>query len=285
MTLRLITAFFALLIVVPILFFGGVPGAQLLCVAAAGLGLWEYGGMRVPPSSGSTRIFMAVLAALPILAAGYRPPPPQPGGPLPPDYLILAMGTVFLAVPILFVFKPKQIDTVPARMTFTWFGVVYLGFTLAFCILLRGMENGLLWICFGLAVVWLGDTGAYVGGRAIGKHKLAPEISPKKTWEGLFCGLATSVVTGFLARGVFDYFHLWTGRRMSALDVLLVALLAGLMGVIGDLAESLLKRAAGVKDSGRMFPGHGGMLDRIDALLFAIPSVYFYAKFLFGRLA
>ena len=70
---------------------------------------------------------------------------------------------------------------------------------------------------------------------------------------------------------------------MSAADVLVVATVAGLMGVIGDLAESLLKRAAGVKDSGRLFPGHGGMLDRIDALLFALPSVYFYAKFLFGR--
>src|SRR5579864_5204880 len=186
---------------------------------------------------------------------------------------MLAMGLSFLAIPIVYTFRPEDITTVPARMASMLFGVVYLGFTLAFCVLLRALPDGLLWICFALATVWLGDTGAYVGGRAFGRHKMAPLVSPKKTWEGFFMGLATSVATGFAARGVFDGFGLWHGARLASWEVLLVSLISGGMGVLGDLAESLLKRAAGVKDSGVLFPGHGGMLDRIDALLFAVPSV------------
>lgn len=302
MMLRVVTAFVALAVVLPILFLGGVPGVQVLCVSAACLGLWEYGGMR--GSSPGNRIFAMVLAALPILAAGMNgAPTPQeailegmkglltPGGGTPPplvepvgaDYVLLAMGVVFLAIPIASVLRPKEIERAPERIAATLFGVIYLGFTLSFCVSLRALPNGLAWICVGLAVVWLGDTGAYLGGRAFGRHKLHERVSPKKTWEGAISGLLTSIAAALVMREAYRQLDLWEGPPLRIVDCIAVGIFAGILGQVGDLAESLLKRAVGVKDSGTMFPGHGGMLDRIDALLFALPGVYFYAKFVITR--
>ena len=296
MMLRVITAFVALAVVLPILFLGGVPGVQVLCVAAACLGLWEYGGMR--GSSPGNRIFAMVLAALPILAAGMNlaptpdaeilagmqrllvdKSPPPVVSPVGADFVLLAMGIVFLAIPIASVLRPKDIEKAPERIAATLFGVIYLGFTLSFCVSLRALPNGLAWICVGLAVVWLGDTGAYLGGRALGRHKLHERVSPKKTWEGAISGLLTSVAGALVMREAFRHLDLWDGPPLRIADCVAVGVFAGILGQVGDLAESLLKRAVGVKDSGTMFPGHGGMLDRIDALLFALPGVYFYAKF------
>lgn len=298
MMLRVLTALAALAVVLPILFLGGVPGAQVLCVAAACLGLWEYGGMR--GSSPGNRVFAMVLAALPILAAGFHVvPPPEteilegmkhlltPGdgetvpfrAPLGADYVLLAMGVAFLAIPIAAVLRANEIEKQPERIAATLFGVLYLGFTLSFCVMLRAQPNGLGWICIGLAVVWLGDTGAYLGGRAFGRHKLHERVSPKKTWEGSIAGLLTSVGAALAFREIYRQFDLWDGPLLRVTDCIAVGVFGGMLGQVGDLAESLLKRAVGVKDSGTMFPGHGGMLDRIDALLFALPGVYFYAKF------
>jgi phosphatidate cytidylyltransferase len=128
-------------------------------------------------------------------------------------------------------------------------------------------------------VVWLGDTGAYLGGRAFGKHKLHERISPKKTWEGSIAGLLASVASALVMMEIYQRFELWEGPPLRATDCVALGIFGGMLGQVGDLAESLLKRAVGVKDSGTMFPGHGGMLDRIDALLFALPGVYFYAKY------
>lgn len=294
MMLRVITAIAALAVVLPILLLGGVPGAQVLCVAAACLGLWEYGGMR--GSSPGNRVFAMVLAALPILAAGVHTIPPeadilawmqsllhketpQIGSPVAADYVLLAMGVAFLAIPIAAVLRVKEIERAPERIAATLFGVIYLGFTLSFCVLLRALPNGLAWICVGLAVVWIGDTAAYLGGRAFGRHKLHERVSPKKTWEGSIAGLFGSVAAALVVRAVLVQLDLWSGAPLRVTDCIAVGLFGGMLGQIGDLAESLLKRAVGVKDSGTMFPGHGGMLDRIDALLFALPGVYFYAKF------
>lgn len=283
MILRILTAAVALAVVVPILLLGGVVGAQVLCVIAAGLGLWEYGALHAPPATRGNRTFAIVLAALPILAAGMTALPFQDGQRASgSDWMLLALGIAVLAIPIQTVLQPGDIEGAPGRMARTLFGVCYLGFTLAFCVMLRALPNGLLWIILGLGCVWLGDTGAYVGGRAFGRHKLHPRVSPGKTWEGTVLGILTSIGAGFAARALFDVLPdgwRWTGPRLDTVDVLLVSVLAGGLGQIGDLAESLLKRAAGVKDSGAMFPGHGGMLDRIDALLFALPGVYFFAKF------
>ena len=125
-------------------------------------------------------------------------------------------------------------------------------------------------------VVKMGDVGAYFAGRAFGRHKLLPRISPKKTWEGLFGGIAASVITSLV-------FFLCAGGRlgvvaMSWCDALLLGALLPVVGGVGDMFESLLKRAAGAKDSGTIIPGMGGILDVLDSLLFGAPVLYAYAR-------
>ncbi|MGH9638541.1 MAG: phosphatidate cytidylyltransferase [Bryobacteraceae bacterium] len=121
---------------------------------------------------------------------------------------------------------------------------------------------------FAIALNWVGDTAAYYVGKAWGNHKLAPAISPHKTWEGAIASVFGSLVFGLLYLGYFL-------PRISWWEIVILAVVGNVAGQFGDLAESALKRGAGVKDSGHLLPGHGGMLDRIDSSLFAVPAVYF----------
>jgi phosphatidate cytidylyltransferase len=124
------------------------------------------------------------------------------------------------------------------------------------------------YIYFMCAIVWCGDTGAYFAGRAFGRYKLAPKMSPNKTWEGAVGGLFASIIGGAVLKVTYDPdFVSWT-------IVIVSSLLGGAFGQLGDLAESTFKRFSGVKDSGRIFPGHGGFLDRVDGLLFAAPVIW-----------
>ncbi len=138
---------------------------------------------------------------------------------------------------------------------------------------LRMLENGGWWVFIVLVVTWGNDTSAYFAGRFLGRHKLYPAVSPNKTWEGFFGGMFGSVAMLFVARSVLF-------QRLSPVDCLVIGVLGGFLGPAGDLCESMLKRAYGVKDSGQAIPGHGGMLDRIDALIFNAPMVYLYVNFL-----
>jgi phosphatidate cytidylyltransferase len=122
------------------------------------------------------------------------------------------------------------------------------------------------WLAFGLLVNWIGDTGAYYVGRSFGRRKLAPIVSPGKTWEGAAASVAASVIFGVLLLPRFVSIAVWQAA--------LVAVAANVAGQLGDLAESAIKRGAGVKDSGTLLPGHGGMLDRVDSSLFSLPVLY-----------
>lgn len=157
------------------------------------------------------------------------------------------------------------------RASLLIFGIFYVGTFGSFVGLLRDLPMGSFWVFTLLAVTWLNDTAAYFVGHRFGRKKLAPGISPGKTIEGFFGGFAGSVL-GFL---LFWFLY---GRPIPFVSGFLLALLAGFFGPVGDLAESLLKRGFQVKDSGNIIPGHGGMLDRIDALLFTAPVVYFFAS-------
>jgi phosphatidate cytidylyltransferase len=146
---------------------------------------------------------------------------------------------------------------------FSIMGIVYCAFLPGFLLLLRREQVLVL-----LGILWIGDAAAYYGGRRFGKHPLAPALSPKKTVEGAFAGLIGSIIAG-VALGV------WVARESSG--VLLVASIASACaGQVGDLVESALKRTAGVKDSAALLPGHGGLLDRLDGLLFAAPVYYWF---------
>jgi phosphatidate cytidylyltransferase len=146
---------------------------------------------------------------------------------------------------------------------------VYAALPLALLILIDLRPNGPIWIFFLLIVVFAGDTGAFYFGRLMGKHKLYEAVSPNKTWEGAIGGWIASLVAGSL-------FIRLVGPSSLTPKVLILMLLLSAAGQIGDLCESMLKRSHGVKDSGRILPGHGGILDRIDGLLFAIPVLYIY---------
>jgi phosphatidate cytidylyltransferase len=172
----------------------------------------------------------------------------------------------------------------------SFFCIGYTAFPLLLLANLRQQWAGAFLILYLFLVVWTGDTAAYYFGRAIGRHKMAPRISPGKTWEGGIASFVASIGVGVL---VFNYArpisaallsaHLidrWQGYLAPSPPVGQIVVLSALINItaqLGDLVESLLKRGASVKDSGALLPGHGGMLDRIDALLFALPVLWFYA--------
>ncbi len=130
------------------------------------------------------------------------------------------------------------------------------------------IETGAAWIYATFAVTWASDTGAYFAGRAFGKHKMAPLLSPKKTWEGFVGGTIASIAAGI---GIVALL----GMQLTIVQMIVLGVIGAGGGTLGDLAESLLKRQAGVKDSGNLIPGHGGLLDRVDSLLFTAPLVYY----------
>lgn len=155
------------------------------------------------------------------------------------------------------------------------FGVLYVGLTLGYLLLTRALEGGEFLIFFVVLVTWAGDTGAYCVGISLGRRQLAPVISPNKTVEGLIGGLVLAIAAAVAARA-------WFLPWFSLVDCLASGLLLTGAGVLGDLTESALKRSAGVKDSGSLIPGHGGMLDRVDSLLFAAPAFYYYVTLVKG---
>ncbi|MBI3449815.1 MAG: phosphatidate cytidylyltransferase [Acidobacteria bacterium] len=158
-------------------------------------------------------------------------------------------------------------------MSATLAGVLFLGVTFGYVAGLMGSgdEMGRDLTIFLLLVVWIADAGAYGFGSWIGRHPLAPTISPKKTIEGACAGLVASVLAAWVAK-------LWFFQKLGARDAIALAVLLWIAGLAGDLCESLLKRSASLKDTGALFPGHGGMLDRADSLLFGAPVLFFYYR-------
>lgn len=165
----------------------------------------------------------------------------------------------------------------PAKGVLDWLWavapIVYVGWLAAHFVLLREAPDGRDWVLTAVLTVWIADTGAYFVGKPLGRHKLAPHVSPGKTWEGAVGGQ----IAGFVAvAGLGQAFDLDAG----ILDLIALGLIIPTVALIGDLAESALKRGLGVKDSSGLVPGHGGVLDRLDSLLFAGPAVYWYLKWL-----
>ncbi|HSA87220.1 MAG TPA: phosphatidate cytidylyltransferase [Nitrospira sp.] len=154
-------------------------------------------------------------------------------------------------------------------------GVLYVGFPLGTVVSSRSLPAGESLVLFLAVVTWASDTGAYYAGTLWGKHLLLPSVSPKKTIEGLLGGLALAVSAALLAQWGF-------ASQLSLSDALILGVLVTGMGLLGDLFESVIKRRTGVKDSGGILPGHGGMLDRLDSLLFTAPTFYYYVAYVRG---
>ena len=179
---------------------------------------------------------------------------------------LLVLGGLFLSVA-----RPGDIPTSAGRLTAAVAGPLYVGVLPTTLALLRrdSGEAGAGYVVLALLMAWLADTGGYFVGRRFGKTPLHPALSPKKTRAGLVGATLGSVAAGLLA-------HFWFLEGLPLLDALLLGVAGGVIGQAGDLAESLLKRSTGIKDSGSIIPGHGGVLDRIDALLVVAPTLYVY---------
>lgn len=247
--------------------------------AASLLAMWELFTMTLDDKN--DRLAALGFGALTCLAFYWIHPAALPSGRA---WQTLAAGgstfpVLFLGViapGLYYLFRFRDMSTVATRYASTVFGIFYAGVLLTCAAALKrdgGGNHGGDWILFVLVVMWLGDTGAYFAGRFLGKHKLYEAVSPKKTVEGALGGLGGAVVGALLAH----FFYL---RSLPLWPGLGLALVAGALGQAGDLGESLLKRSFGVKDSGGIVPGHGGILDRVDALLVTGSLSYLYAVYL-----
>lgn len=233
----------------------------------AALALWEYLGLANAIGARTPRVEVIVCLAV-LLAAVFRRP----------DLMAPVMGAISLALLIICTFR-SPLERVLPDTAYSVFGLLYIGLSMSTLYLLSAEDNGPSLLLFLLLVVWSGDIAALYIGRAFGRWTLAPRLSPNKTWEGSIASVAASVGIAALL--------VWVGLMLNARAVEYVsypgsyahwiglAVLLNIAAQVGDLAESAIKRGAGVKDSGRLLPGHGGVLDRIDALLLAAPVLWY----------
>ncbi|MFZ0594881.1 MAG: phosphatidate cytidylyltransferase [Bryobacteraceae bacterium] len=223
---------------------------RLTAVAVGAQCYWEYSGLVKAHGIPRPAVF-GFLAGLALLFAT---------GPV----AVLAISLLLVAA-LSVGLRDNNLAEILPRMACEFFGALYTFLPWHFAELLR--MRSIHWLLFALAVTWFGDSVAYYVGRGFGRHRLAPIVSPNKSWEGAAGAVGGSVAFGLLYMGYFE-------PHIVAWKVIVVAVLSNVAGQFGDLVESAIKRGAGVKDSGALLPGHGGLLDRVDGSLFAIPVAY-----------
>jgi phosphatidate cytidylyltransferase len=192
---------------------------------------------------------------------------------LNPDLLTPLLITSAIVLPLIGLLARRQKDGAFTRWVWTLAGILYIGWLLSHLVALRDLESGRNWVFLVLFVTWVSDTTAFLVGRRFGRHKLAPTVSPGKTWEGTIGGICGGIAVSIL-------FFTPTPFQLplnSAGQAILLGALTSILGQVGDLLESLFKRELGIKDSGKLMPGHGGILDRIDSLILASIVVYYCA--------
>jgi phosphatidate cytidylyltransferase len=289
---RIATAVVLIPIVLALILRAPVPALAFVAAGVALLTVQEilkltesYG---VHPLRLPTYIFVALFFLLLAVSAGGETPQ------LWTIKFVLSLGFAAAIAPFLFLTiamsRQEMSGGYPAAAA-SAFAFVYIALPMGMLVQLRQQAAGAIYLLYLLLVVWAGDIFAYFVGRSLGRHRMAPRISPQKTWEGAAASLAASLVVGILlfdhAPAISSALLRWglIARRdgMFGLEkpelwpIILLTTALNVAAQLGDLVESLIKRGAGVKDSGTILPGHGGMLDRIDALLFAAPVLWYYA--------
>jgi phosphatidate cytidylyltransferase len=266
----------------------------LLAIVAGAVALLAVGEFlkltihySVQPLTIATYIFIALFFVFVIFASSNRTPLVEATAMIYGIALASAMAPfIFLALAM----RGPDLKVGYPSAAASSFAFVYIAIPMALLVGIRQQPAGAIWTIFTLLAVWAGDIFAYFVGKAIGKHHMSPDISPKKTWEGAVASILASVMIGtlwiyyapaissaLLRVGLIDRRDGMFGLEQPQLwPVILLSALVNLAAQLGDLVESLIKRGAGVKDSGTILPGHGGMLDRIDAMLFAVPVVWAY---------
>jgi phosphatidate cytidylyltransferase len=256
---RLLTAAVVVPLVLLATFRLPANGFFVAVLVMIGLGAVEYARLLVPAAPRAplwlVPLWVPATAAVMFWALGSGDAPGL-------EASLLAAGLFFtVGIGVLLLASGMPVEETPAALGAIAFGIPYFAVPIACVAALQRLDPWLL--CLLYAIVWLGDTAAYYVGSAVGRHKLAPRISPKKSWEGALAGFATGIVATLV----------WSVWRLGEvrLPLLLVAAVTAVAAQLGDLFESMLKRAVNTKDSGDLLPGHGGMLDRVDAMLFAAP--------------
>jgi phosphatidate cytidylyltransferase len=260
LTWRLVTAAIGIPVVIALVLLGG-PVFAAVVAAALGVGFWEFHRALNLEQSPSTYLLIGLSAALALAALAGE------------DAVLPVLTTGVLASLLLLILG----GVVPEHLA-NWglglAGVLYVGLLGQHAVALRELDAGRDWLLLAIFTTFATDTGAYAVGRLIGRHKLAPRLSPSKTIEGSAGGLVAGAVATWALGQLLDL-------DQPAAAMLALGAAAAVAGQAGDLAESLIKRSAGVKDMGTIFPGHGGVLDRLDSLLFVIPLVYYAARWFF----
>ncbi|HEX7842544.1 MAG TPA: phosphatidate cytidylyltransferase [Kofleriaceae bacterium] len=274
---RFLVALVAVPILLVLLYYHRPEPTWLLIFAASLIAMHELFAMLLPaPDRRAALILGGVAVAAfywldPGALAVYGAKAPRAllagaaaGQAIPLVLAVVAPGLYYL-------FRFRDIPSVAGRYAATVTGIVYAGYLTTYLAKLKLIDpyHGGDTVILVLIVAWVADTGAYFAGRFLGKAKLYPAVSPKKTWAGAWGGLAGSILGAAALKLISAHWLSWP-------DVLLIAIPGGVLGQLGDLAESLIKRSVGVKDSGALLPGHGGLLDRIDAVLFIAPYAYGY---------
>jgi len=262
---RWITGIIALPFLIFFIAMGGAYFVVLIGVVCL-LSMWEYSRIVSDAKGKAVSVIMIAgvfVGALIILAASGSSSNLISG--------IIALNMILCGLISLPQYKtnPHVLETIKKQVQ----GIIYIPLLLSFLILIRNQTDGMIWIFLILAVIFAGDTSAYYFGSYLGRHKLCPAVSPGKTIEGSVGGLAANLLVGSLVKLFFLPELPWA-------QSLLLFVVMGVVGQAGDLFESMLKRSSKVKDSGGLLPGHGGFLDRIDALLFAAPVAYFFKEFI-----
>jgi phosphatidate cytidylyltransferase len=260
---RVITAAVGVPLVILAIWFGDPwPWFTLLIAAAAVAGTYEFYRManfdRREPL-----IYLGLLWALAlVLSPHYRSP----------DVLPIVITATMLISLICLLCRPSK-EGAFRNWAWTIVGALYVGWMLSYWLNLRGLEDGRNWVYLAMLTTFANDTGAFFIGKARGKHRLAPAISASKTREGAVGGLVCAILGAVVIATVLNLISPFTFRYWQ---IMLLGFLVGLFAQLGDLVESLLKRNMGVKESGNLLPGHGGILDRFDSLIFVGAVVYYY---------
>jgi len=242
-------------LILGLVYLGGLPYWAAVTAVAIVAG-WEY--LRLVSRKGERADYPLAMLLISLLMVGVRYP----------SWGVVRGGiTLLVAFSLLWQMARKGGHLPVVGWALSLGGAIYIGLLLSHFILLRDLSEGWGWTLLAFFPAWANDAGAYFVGRWIGEHPFAPRISPKKTWEGSIGGWISGIGVGTLMGVVL---------RLPLLHASLLGLLISLAATGGDLVESMFKRWAGVKDSGRLIPGHGGVLDRIDSLLFSVAAVYYY---------
>ncbi|MBN1382725.1 MAG: phosphatidate cytidylyltransferase [Deltaproteobacteria bacterium] len=256
---RWITGIIAVPLLLLIILYGSATIFAVVIGAFILGGVLEYNAMVFDKSFAWEKWEVLVIAAL-IFLAGY----------IGDSFLILAVLTfAFLIVFALYLLRVREhgLDITPAGKVV--FGFLYIPLLMTHFILIRRFDDGILWVFFVLVLAFAGDTAAFYVGRTWGKTKLLPVVSPAKTTEGILGLIGGSI-------GACVIYQQILLPEFSVVHAVILGFIGSILGQLGDLCESLIKRASGVKDSGSVLPGHGGILDRLDSLLFVAPFVYYY---------